>query len=391
MNVLFTKGLGALCYNVRVRASLILTVKNEADALPRLLDSIAAQTRAPDEIIVADGGSTDSTRQVLSQYSSRLPLKVLSVPGANISQGRNAAIRAASGDLICSTDAGVRLDPDWLAELVKPLESSDHVKGMQNETVQSKDAAVDVVSGFFVADPQSIFETALAATTLPALEDIRPEKFLPSSRSIAFRKSAWEQVSGYPEWLDYCEDLIFDFDLRARNFHFVFAPRARVYFRPRANLRAFFRQYYHYARGDGKADLWRVRHLIRYITYLVVFPFMFAPFFLGFWSSLAPPAHPAQFAGQVAGAGLGIFLLGFFAMLVTPYRRLFPMIRDASLIRKMLAIAWVPVIRVAGDIAKMIGYPVGVVWRLKNRTGKSPSSFSSVHPRSSASETKKTS
>jgi glycosyltransferase involved in cell wall biosynthesis len=343
------KDLDALCYNALVRISLIFTVKNEADALPRLLDSIAAQTRAPEEILAADGGSTDSTLNVLRQYSSRLPLKILSVPGANISQGRNAAIRAAGGDLICSTDAGVRLDPDWLAELVKPLESGSHVKGMQNGTMPSNDASVDVVSGFFIADPQSVFEIALAATTLPALQDIRPDKFLPSSRSIAFRKYAWEQVCGYPEWLDYCEDLFFDFDLRAKDFRFVFAPRSLVYFRPRANLPAFFRQYFHYARGDGKADLWRVRHFIRYVTYLVVLPLALVSLFLGFWS-----------------LGLAIFLLGFLAMLFTPYKRLFPMLRDASLTRKMFAVAWVPIIRVAGDIAKMIGYPVGIVWRLKN-------------------------
>ena len=220
------------------KVSVIITVLNEGPAIRTLLDSLAAQTRPPDEVVVVDGGSTDETVSILESYTAdgRLPLRVLMRPGANISQGRNAAIAAAQGPLIASTDAGVRLAPRWLEEIIRPLE---------------EDESVQVVAGFFRPDPQSVFEVALGATTLPALADIRPERFLPSSRSVAFRKTAWEAVGGYPEWLDYCEDLLFDFRLRERFGPFVFIPQAVVYFRPRPNLRGFFWQYYRYARGDG--------------------------------------------------------------------------------------------------------------------------------------------
>ena len=75
-------------------------------------------------------------------------------------------------------------------------------------------------------------------------------------------------MGGYPEWLDYCEDLVFDLALQQSGARFAFAPRAIAWFRPRGSLAAFFRQYYRYARGDGKADLWRARHAIRYAVYL---------------------------------------------------------------------------------------------------------------------------
>jgi glycosyltransferase involved in cell wall biosynthesis len=311
--------------------SVIATVKNEAQAVRRLLDSLAVQTRPPDEVIIVDGGSTDGTVEVLEKYAAGgvLPLKVLSRPGTNISQGRNAAIAEASGEIIASTDAGVRLSPNWLEELVSPFKEGVHV-----------------VSGFFAPDPQSVFETALGATVLPVLADVKPEKFLPSSRSVAFRKGAWERVSGYPEWLDYCEDLIFDFKLRELG-PFAFAPQALAYFRPRQSLVAFFKQYYRYARGDGKADLWRVRHAIRYSTYLIAAP---AIFLLGLWRT------PLWWL---------LFLIGGAVMLWTPYKRLWPMIKGYSLADKAKAILWVPIIRVTGDVAKMIGYPVGVLWRFR--------------------------
>ena len=149
----------------------------------------------------------------------------------------------------------MRLDPRWLELLTAPL--------------LAPSSNVDIVSGWFAADPQTPFERAMGATVLPALEDIDPATFLPSSRSVAFRKAAWYEVGGYPEWLDYSEDLVFDIALRDAGKQFVFAPGAVAHFRPRADLRAFYRQYYRYARGDGKANLWLKRHTARYATYAI--------------------------------------------------------------------------------------------------------------------------
>ncbi len=315
---------------------MIATVKNEASSIGRLLDSLSAQTRPPDEVVIVDGGSQDGTAEVVRAYAARgLPIKLLVVPGCNISQGRNAAVRAATYDIIAATDAGVRLAPVWLAELVSPFASA------------AAGVRPDVVSGFFVADPQSTFEIAMGATVLPCLRDIEPARFLPSSRSVAFTREAWRLVGGYPEWLDYCEDLVFDLALRQAGCRFAFAPAAVAYFRPRSSLWAFFLQYYRYARGDGKADLWRRRHAIRYATYCL------GPlaFLMGFWYKLV--WLPLALA-------VGAYLYG-------PYRRLFPMLAGVRTRDKAVALALVPVIRLVGDVAKMLGYPVGVWWRLRQR------------------------
>ncbi|HZY42904.1 MAG TPA: glycosyltransferase, partial [Anaerolineae bacterium] len=238
-----------------MKVSLIVTVLNEARSLSTLLDSIAAQTRQPDEVVICDGGSTDGTPDLL-RAETRFPLRVIERPGSNISQGRNTAIEAATGEVIVSTDAGVRLDPRWLQKLVEPFAA----------------ASTSVVAGFFLPDAHTPFEIAMSATVLPQLNEIDPVKFLPSSRSVAFTKAAWQVVGGYPEWLDYCEDLIFDFALRDKFGAFAFAPEALAYFKPRSSLKSFFKQYYRYARGDGKANLWLKRHHIRSATYLIALP-----------------------------------------------------------------------------------------------------------------------
>jgi glycosyltransferase involved in cell wall biosynthesis len=309
--------------HARERTSLIVTVLDEAGTIEALLESVAAQTYPPDEVVVADGGSTDGTLESLDRWSSRLPLRVVEAPGANIARGRNLAIQAARGELIAVTDAGVRLEPDWLEQLQSRL---------------TDDAAV--VSGFFRPDPRSPFERALGATTLPAVEDVKPEAFLPSSRSALLRRAAWQHVGGYPEWLDYCEDLVFDLALKRAGCRFAFASRAIVWFRPRDSLRAFFRQYYLYARGDGKAGLWLWRHAIRYATYAVAATLL--------WRR---------------SRAAWLLPLGVAAYTRRPYERL--SLDGLTRVQKLYVLSLPPVIRFVGDVAKMLGYPVGVWWRVR--------------------------
>ncbi len=315
--------------------SLILTVYNEESSIHGLLDSLLAQTRLPDEIVIVDGGSRDNTCAIIQSYQSSLPIRLLQESGCNISRGRNLAIQAARGDVIVGTDAGVRLSPDWFERLTAPF---------------CHDPEIQAVAGFFLPDPDPTipFEVAMSATVLPQMREIDPATFLPSSRSVAFRKSIWQAVGGYPEWLDYCEDLIFDFRLQSQIGSFTFVPDAVVYFKPRTSLSAFFKQYYLYARGDGKADLWRKRHAARYATYLLLSPIL---------------------AGLMKKVNLtfGLFyLLGGLIYLRQPYRRLPELWGALSWQGKLQAILWVMGIRVVGDIAKMIGYPVGWRWRLQN-------------------------
>jgi hypothetical protein len=122
-----------------------------------------------------------------------------------------------------------------------------------------------------------------------------------------------------------------------------------VYFRPRGDLRTFFRQYYRYARGDGKADLWRRRHLLRYLTYLVAIPCI------------------GLLGWQRGRHWWALYSLSLPGMFLTPWQRLGSPWHDWGPLDRLKAALWVPIIRVTGDLAKMIGYPVGLWWRWRHR------------------------
>jgi glycosyltransferase involved in cell wall biosynthesis len=310
-----------------IRVSIACTVLNEADSIAALIDSMLAQTRSADEIVFNDCGSSDGTDAIIERaIAAGAPIRLVR-GGTNIPSGRNNAIRHATGTLIACTDAGLTLDPHWLARLVAPLEAG----------------IADVAGGFFRPAPRSLFELALGATNYPDADEIRPERFLPFGQSVAFHKPAWEAVGGYPEWASHCEDLLFDMALKRAGFRFVFVPEALVHFRPRSSLPAFARQYYSYARGDGIARLWPRRHALRYATYTALIAVL-----------LTAARHPQL---------LALPALGALAYSRRPFVRLWRRAPALGGNRLLRASAMIPCIRLVGDVAKIAGYAAGVARR----------------------------
>lgn len=311
--------------------ALIMTVLNEEASLPKFLDGLERQSRLPAEIIVTDGGSVDRTVEILESWGTPpgVNLSVITVTGVNIARGRNVAIESTSRDRIVVTDAGTTLDPDWLRLLQVGF-----------------DSGADVVSGFFVPTGKTLFEKTLARALTPLLDEINPHDFLPSSRSVGFTRRAWAGVGGYPEWLDYCEDLVFDLELKATGARFAFAPEAVVTWSARPDLLGFGKQYYRYARGDGKAGLYAARHAARYVAYL-----------LGVILFLVGLSIPWLF---------GPLILGFLGYQWKFLRRIWKARGEFSG-RLPVALTMTPVLVMFGDLSKMAGYPAGRIWRHRKR------------------------
>src|ERR671936_1180077 len=111
--------------DAHTRVSLVCTVRDEADNIAALLDSMLAQTRPPDEIVVNDCDSRDATAAIVERYiAAGHPIRLVR-GGTNIPSGRNNAIRHAHGPLIACTDAGLTLEPGWLERIVAPIERGE--------------------------------------------------------------------------------------------------------------------------------------------------------------------------------------------------------------------------------------------------------------------------
>lgn len=304
-----------------MRVSLVCTVRNEEDNIAQLIESMIGQSLTPDEIVINDCNSVDATTAIVQQYIDMGFAIRLVVGGHNIPSGRNNAIYHATSEIIACTDAGLILDRHWLRRLVAPILAGE----------------ADVAAGFFRPLPRSVFELAVGSTNYRDAHEIVPEQFMPFGKSVAFRKQVWDHVDGYPEWASHCEDLLFDFALQRSGARFVFVPDALVHFRPRSTMQQFYRQYFFYARGDAIGGLWLKRHALRYAVYLFGLLLMIAGSF-----------------GWLVLAG------GAIAYCLQPWMRLWQRHKEGvNAWQTLFAALLVPWIRVIGDIAKMVGYPVG--------------------------------
>ena len=305
-----------------MKISLIATVLNAEEHVGEFLASIAAQTRTPDEIVIVDGGSTDGTVAALSAADG---LTLLEEPGANISRGRNLAIAHAAHDVVAVADADCVYGPGWLAALVTPIEDG-----------------ADVSMGWTEPMGDSVLAACVSSLGLPLSPDeIDAATFMPSARSVAFRRDALEAVGGYPEWLAIGEDMWVNHRWRERLFDLRFAPEAVAGWRPRASLGAIWTQYAKYARGDAQAAMYPERHALRFAVY---------------GGLLATLASRRAWPKLLAAGGAAAYAR-------TPVRRA----RARAPQRRAAVTLLVPALLFFTDLAKMYGYVRGLADRLGGR------------------------
>jgi GT2 family glycosyltransferase len=194
-----------------------------------------------------------------------------------------------------------------------------------------------VSMGFYRPLTGSFFEECAAAVSIPEPDEIREDTFMPSARSVAFSREAFEAAGGYPEWLDLGEDMYLNRRWRAGGARMELVPEAVVFRRPRPDLRSYWRQFAGYARADAEAGMHPGRHVVRFGVY-------------GALSLAVASGRRAVLAGaMLAGA----------AYAARPLRRAFRRIEDPR--RRAAALVAVPALMAVNDLAKMAGYLTGRV------------------------------
>ena len=237
-----------------MKVSVVVPVRDEEHSIRELLDSLLAQTRPPDEIVITDGGSTDATPQIIEDYIHRgAPVRLIRAAAALPGRGRNLGAAQASFEWLAFTDAGISLANNWLEALVTKAEAGD---------------SIDVVYGSWEPITDSFFKqcAAIAYVPPPALHDdelVRPR----SIASALLRRSAWQAVGGFPEELRSAEDLLFMDRLEHAGYTIAYEPRAQVHWDLRPTLWSTFKRFLIYSRNNIRAGLfrqWQATILFRY-------------------------------------------------------------------------------------------------------------------------------
>ncbi|MCG2789483.1 MAG: glycosyltransferase [Actinomycetia bacterium] len=346
------------------KVSFIITLFNEEKDISAFLDSLFEQSALPEEIVIVDGGSKDNTLDILINYFQKkvkdfdlkfsgnilfdtldgINVKIFQINGARISEGRNFAIKSAMGEIICVSDSGCILDKDWFLQITKPFQYSRELC---------------VVGGYNYAMAKNFLQSCLAASIMPKKEEIKKDKYMPSSRNLSFKRSAWLEVGGYPEVMDYGEDMKFNFNLRSKGYEINYNPEAIVYWKMRDNLSKIFKQFFRYAKGDALGKMYLYRHLVRFFSLIVLTAIIILSVVLSPWFLLA-------------------LIILFAAYSFKPYRRInyiwdnpkispYIVLKKYGGIKKILsktiAIFFIPFLLTYIDLAKLSGYIYGLFCR----------------------------
>ncbi len=111
----------------QLAVTVAIATRNRAAMLGRAMESLAVQTRRPDEVVIIDNASTDGTEAMARSFTGRLNVRYFREETVGIPYARNAALREATGDVIAFIDDDCEAEPDWLAEIEKPFLKDPHV------------------------------------------------------------------------------------------------------------------------------------------------------------------------------------------------------------------------------------------------------------------------
>ncbi len=106
-----------------MRITAIITTYNRSHLIDETIESVLAQTRPADEVIVVDDGSTDDTLACVKAYEGRV--RILAKENGGVSSARNAGIQAASGEWVTFLDDDDLWYPERLAVFERDMAGAD--------------------------------------------------------------------------------------------------------------------------------------------------------------------------------------------------------------------------------------------------------------------------
>jgi glycosyltransferase involved in cell wall biosynthesis len=277
------------------RITIIVAMLNEAEHVEQFVEDVAAQDfDGAVELIVADGGSTDSSVERLRAAADRkrVSLVVLENPARWVSQGLNACIREATGDLLVRLDCHSRYPSDYLRRCAEVAEDEP-------------DAAA--VGGIVVPRGRTSMERAVACAMDGPFGGIgwMRDTDRPMRRESdvitygAFRPETFRLVGLFDESLLRNQDDELSNRIRLNGGRLVLDSAIKVFYTPRGSLGGVARQYFEY--GYWKVAVMRKHGRLISVRSIVPLAFLFS------LAVLAPAAVPFSTARRLLGIEVALY------------------------------------------------------------------------------------
>lgn len=234
-----------------------MPVRNEARYIGQTLDQLRRQDFPLDkvEVVIADGYSTDATRDIAQGFASRFgSLRVLNNPGRLPSSGRNVGVRNSSAPFVLILDGHCHIpDNRLLADMVRLFESSGagclcRPQPLDPPDISSLQRAVAICRNSNLGHKPGSEIYA----------DFEGEVD-PTSSGAMYRREVFDMIGYFDESFGACEDVEFNHRVHEAGIKSILSPLLKVYYYPRENLAGLWKQMRRY--GTGRFNFSAKHHI----------------------------------------------------------------------------------------------------------------------------------
>lgn len=233
--------------NYQIFVSVLIPTYNEENYIENTIDTLLRNNypKSLFEIIVIDGGSTDSTLLIVkNKIENNNNIKIYQNSNKIQSTGLNIGIEKSKGDIIIRADAHALYDKNYISESVKLLSDNDY----QNVGPFQKSFGENVVSSAIAMGMNTIFGMGNAKYRLS-------ENYLENVKSVwlgAWWKKSLLKLNGFDETLKISEDFDLNYRLRKIGGQIIASNKIKATYIVRKSLIKLFSQFFKYGFWKAK-------------------------------------------------------------------------------------------------------------------------------------------
>ncbi len=221
--------------------SVVIPVRNEAGFIRDLLDAVFSQDYPQDriEVIVADGLSTDGTREILADLQARHPqLVVVDNPGRIVPTGLNLAVARSRGEIVVRIDGHAVISPDFLRQNIALLSEHPEAWSVGGPIRHAATTTFGKAVAVAMSHPLGVGN---ARHRYPDYEG-----YTEGAQFPALRRWVFDHIGMFDERLVRNQDDEFNYRIRRAGGKVYVSPRVRYAYFVRARIGQLFKQYFQY-------------------------------------------------------------------------------------------------------------------------------------------------
>lgn len=228
-----------------MKLSVIIPCYNGGKTLAAQLDALAEQVwDQPWELILADNGSTDNSRDIARLYMDKIPhLQILDASARRgVSYARNVGVCVAQAEAVVFVDADDVVAPGWLAAIGEALQRHQVVASAFDYTQLNSQKEQEYMKGNQATGLQQLWYP--------------PYAFHAGGCGLGVHKSVHNAIGGFDETLQRLQDTDYCLRIQQQGIALKFIPEALIYIRNSTSLQGVFYQ----GRSWAKYNTWLYKH-----------------------------------------------------------------------------------------------------------------------------------